>query len=198
MSVLLELCRTNKYDTDKFVTDNTVTTWISVKHSYVEAAYGKLFEKNLDIKNVLEIGIWKGGSHLLWRDYFPNATVTGIDVGHCNELTNQERIIQVITDAYTDQAVNLFDDGSFDIIIDDGPHTLHTMKYVVEKYLPKLSKNGILCIEDISEYSWLYELSNLVPIELRDCIKVYDLRKEDNKDDSILMVIDKGELNGKS
>ena len=36
--------------------------------------------KNSPIR-IFEIGIKKGGSLILWRDYFPNATVFGIDIG---------------------------------------------------------------------------------------------------------------------
>lgn len=195
---LLELCRTNQYDTDKFKTDNTIVKWTETKHSYVESAYGELFKRFRHTKNVLEIGVQSGGSHLLWRDYFPEASIVGMDIHFCDKIANQERIIQIVGDAYTERSVNLFKDNHFDIIIDDGPHKLHTMKYAIENYLPKLTENGIMCIEDIVEHSWLYELSNLVPENLKECIKVFDLREEDGKSDSILLVIDKGELNGKS
>jgi len=195
---LLELCRTNQYDTDKFKTDNTIVKWTESKHSYVESAYGELFKRFRNTKSVLEIGIQSGGSHLLWKDYFPEASIVGMDINFCEKIHSKERIIQILGDAYTERSVNLFRDNYFDIIIDDGPHKLHTMKYAIENYLPKLTENGIMCIEDIVEYSWLYELSNLVPENLKECIKVFDLREEDSKSDSLLLVIDKGELNGKS
>jgi hypothetical protein len=193
---LLELCRTNKYDTDKFSTDNTICTWVDKKHSYVESAYGELFKRFRLTKNILEIGVYTGGSHLLWRDYFPEATVVGIDIKHCDKLDHQSRIIEIVGDAYKNETLNLFKDDYFDIIIDDGPHTLDTMLFCVKNYLSKLSDNGIMCIEDIVEYSWLRQLSDAVPSELQKCIKVFDLRQIDEKSDSILMIIDKGELNG--
>jgi 23S rRNA U2552 (ribose-2'-O)-methylase RlmE/FtsJ len=193
---LLELCKTNLYDTDKFSTNNTIAKWIEVKHSYVESVYGELFKRIRLTKNVLEIGIWNGGSHLLWRDYFPEANIVGIDIKHCAALDNQSRIVQIIADAYTEQTSNLFKDDFFDLIIDDGPHTLESIKLAIQYYLPKLSENGMMCIEDIDEYSWLYQLSSIVPPEMQKCIKVFDLREKDKKKDSTLMVIDKGELNG--
>lgn len=193
---LLELCRKNIYDTDKFSTDNTIVKWTENKHSYVEAAYGDAFRRIRDAKNILEIGIYTGGSHLLWRDYFPNSTVIGVDIRLCNELTNQDRIIQVVGDAYCKEAVSMFQDNYFDLIIDDGPHTLDSMKYFVQNYLCKLKDNGILCIEDIMEFSWVYELSRLIPEEDQKHLKVYDLREEDGKSDSILLIIDRGVTNG--
>lgn len=193
---LLALCQKNIYDTDKFSTNNDIVKWVEVKHSYVEAAYGKAFERIRNAKNVLEIGTYTGGSHLLWRDYFPEATVVGIDVKLCDELLNQDRIIQVVGDAYCKEAVSMFQDNYFDLIIDDGPHTLDSMKYAIEHYLCKLKDDGIFCIEDIVEFSWVYGLSRLVPDEYQNHLKIYDLRERDGKGDSILLVIDKGVTNG--
>jgi predicted O-methyltransferase YrrM len=193
---LLDLCKTNKYETDKFAENNEICKWTEVKHSYVESAYGELFEGIRAAKNVLEIGILTGGSHLLWRDYFSEATIVGIDINPCVALLNQQRIVQITADAYSIETANLMKDNLFDLIIDDGPHTLSSMKRAIENYLPKLSKTGIMCIEDIAEYGWLYELSNIVPQEMQKCIKVFDLRVKDNKNDSILMIIDKGDING--
>jgi hypothetical protein len=193
---LLELCKTNQYDTDKFSENNQLAKWVSHKHSYVESAYGELFKRIRSTKQILEIGIWTGGSHLLWRDYFPEATIYGLDIAYCAAVANQPRIVQILADAYTEKTADLFKDGFFDLIIDDGPHTLQSMKLAINYYLPKLSETGIMCIEDIAEYGWLYQLSNLVPEHMQKCIKVFDLRKNDQKGDSILMVIDKGELNG--
>lgn len=195
-SALLDLCQKKSYETDKFSTKKTPAKHSYGNHSYIEYAYGNLFERIRSAKNVLEIGIWNGESHLLWQDYFPNAQIVGIDVNYCGAIENQPRITQLQKDAYCLETSNSFEDGKFDLIIDDGPHTFYSMKFFIQNYLPKVSKKGILCIEDISAYNWLYELSSLVPISMRECIKIYDLREKDNKNDSILMVIDKGALNG--
>ena len=50
------------------------------KHEY-EKVYEPDFEalKEQPI-NILDIGIWKGASMEAWLDYFPNATVYGIDI----------------------------------------------------------------------------------------------------------------------
>ena len=193
---LLEMCRTNLYDTDKFSTDNTAAEWARHKHSYVEYVYGEKFKRIRNAKNVLEIGIFNGGSHLLWRDYFPEATVYGIDIKHCSKLDNEPRIIQFTKDAYRQEVANEFADEFFDLIIDDGPHNLPSMLSFIQFYLPKLSNNGIMVIEDISELTWLNELSALIPLELREHSMAFDIREVDNKQDSILLLIDKGEMNG--
>ena len=73
----------NNYYTDK----NTV-------HSYLPV-YQKLFgHKN--VKNILEIGIQRGGSIKLWSDYFQNANVFGIDLTDeliCLDIKNKKKYI---------------------------------------------------------------------------------------------------------
>jgi hypothetical protein len=71
-------------------------------HSYLEL-YEKLLSPKKDTaKNVLEIGIGpvklqNGGSIKLWKDYFTNATVYGLDIipKDCvlDELVNDERVV---------------------------------------------------------------------------------------------------------
>jgi len=56
------------YDTDK------------VANRYLDV-YDPIFEPLVDkYITLLEIGVQKGGSLLFWRDYFPNATIVGIDI----------------------------------------------------------------------------------------------------------------------
>lgn len=56
-----------KYDTDK-------------GEGYLRV-YERFFYplKNAKV-NLLEVGVYKGGSLLLWRDYFPNGNIVGIDI----------------------------------------------------------------------------------------------------------------------
>ena len=69
------------------------------------------------------------------------------------------------------------------MILDDGPHTLESMKACIQLYLPLLA--------DIQSMEWLDELRNEVPPDLRKYIKTYDLRTVKNRHDDILFVIDK-------
>ena len=77
------------------------------------------------------------------------------------------------------------------MILDDGPHTLESMKACIQLYLPLLADDGILIIEDIQSMEWLDELRNEVSPDLRKYIKTYDLRTVKNRHDDILFVIDK-------
>ena len=53
-------------------------------HSYLPL-YQKLFEKKkYTAKNVLEIGIFFGGSIKLWSEYFTSSVIYGLDIMNIN------------------------------------------------------------------------------------------------------------------
>lgn len=177
--------------------DDTLTDK-NTYHSYLDT-YETLFASKKDtVKMVLEVGIQAGGSIKLWLDYFTNATIYGIDV---NALESKVPSILVDNpsvklynniDAYNsgfvmDTFVNM--GINFDILIDDGPHTLISMVHFIMRYLPLLKDDGILVIEDIPEYEWINILTEAVPVELRKFIQVFDLRKNKNRYDDIMFVI---------
>jgi len=125
-----------KYDTDKVN-----------GHCYGDA-YDELFSKydrNAPL-NILEVGTQKGGSLCAWKDYFPNAKVTGIDiVDVVKPEYRREDINYVISD------VKKFNsDDVYDIIIDDGSHFLEDVLCVVKNLKYKL-----LIIEDVQSTKWL-------------------------------------------
>jgi predicted O-methyltransferase YrrM len=179
-------------------------------HSYAEV-YDILFENiQYTAQNILEVGIDKGGSILLWMNYFRNANIYGID---CNSkecirkemlqnLKTEDRVVLLTSlDAYDKLAVNIVHAFSkhqfgisnplFDVIIDDGPHTLPSQKKFIELYSPLLSDYGILIIEDIQDINYLEELMESVPDELKRYVHVYDLRDAVGQYDDILFVINK-------
>jgi len=43
-------------------------------HSYLNLYENLLKSKKYSAKNILEVGIYKGGSIKMWKDYFVNAT----------------------------------------------------------------------------------------------------------------------------
>jgi hypothetical protein len=194
---LLEMCQYGNYDTDKFLESKIgfTRTWYWNRHAYVDEVYTFQFERIREqATNVLEIGIDLGGSILLWRDYFPNAQITGIDIKSCDAILNQERITNIVRDAYTKEYVDTLPNNSFDLIIDDGPHTLETMCFFIENYISKLKDTGIMVIEDIADASWLESLIKCIPEDLHRYTRIYDLRAKYNRLDELFIVIDRGVL----
>lgn len=167
-------------------------------HSYL-SIYEVLFSKYKEnAKNILEIGIAQGGSIKLWKDYFTNSTIYGIDIMNnkkiWNKLIHNNIILYTSQNAYDNQFVKTaFVDKNikFDVIIDDGPHTLISMINFIKLYAPLLTDTGILIIEDIQSYEWIHKLSQEVPDNLKQYIHTYDLRKNKNRYDDILFVISK-------
>ena len=107
----------------------------------------------------MEIGLGSGGSLILWSNYFEEVDITGIDSGADDRFTNcitntlsYGNIKLIACDAYNPNLVESLSD--FDIMIDDGPHTLQSHLWFLEYYLPKLKSNGVAIIEDIDDIRW--------------------------------------------
>jgi cephalosporin hydroxylase len=181
---------------DKII-DNNCTDKNTV-HSYLNT-YEKLLEKYKNKKNnILEIGIGSGGSIKLWNDYFPNSMIYSVDIEDrilCKEIKNMERIkLFIPSNAYDKNFIKSnFRNKNiiFNIIIDDGPHTLESMINCIELYLELLSDDGILIIEDVKSLEWCEILKNKIPSELKKNIKIFDLRKNKNRFDDILFTVTK-------
>lgn len=169
-------------------------------HSYLDLYETLLFSKKQTAKNILEIGICEGGSIKLWYDYFINATIYGLDIRKIkdvwNELKNKKRIKIGCFDAYNDDFVNKkLNNIKFDMVLDDGPHTLESMQKCIKLYSSLLADDGILIIEDVQSIEWLEILSNDTPESLKQFINVYDLRANKNRYDDIVFTINKNKIN---
>ena len=168
-------------------------------HSYLPLYQKLLINKKETAKNVLEIGIYHGGSIKLWNDFFKNATVYGLDIIHMNDvwegIKNKEKIIlHTSTDAYNKDffTTHLLNKNiKFDFMLDDGPHTLESMKQFIKLYSQIMTDDGILIIEDVQHVQWANELVMEVPKELRKFIKIYDLRRNKKRYDDLVFTIDK-------
>jgi hypothetical protein len=163
-----------------------------------------LASKRHTAKNVLEIGIGdfgekNGGSIKLWLDYFTNATVYGLDIlpieRVMDELINEPRVVlHTSVNAYNPIFFTLHflnKNIKCDFILDDGPHTLESMKLFIKLYSQIMTDDGILVIEDVQSWDWIEILTNEVPEELKPFVKAYDLRHNKNRYDDIVFTIDK-------
>jgi len=85
------------------------------------------------VKSVLEIGVADGASIRGWLDYFPNAKVFGMDAssdavgkyGDHHRWPSDKRFLPFMGDqADRQHLARLVEHGPWDIIIDDGGHTM--------------------------------------------------------------------------
>ena len=111
---------------------------------------------------MLEIGVNKGGSLDLWRDYFgPSATIFGIDIDpECaNHVTapNQVRVGSQDDPAFLKCVIDEL--GTPDIVLDDGSHIGRHQRVSFDVLFPLLKDNGLYIIEDTHTAYWhgLYE-----------------------------------------
>ena len=175
----------------------------STTHSYIDL-YNKLLFKIKDkALNVLEIGIgnWNdsvnGASILLWLKYFKQANIYAIDIISqqymINDIKNNDRIkIFSETNAYDNTFVNKeLSSIKFDMILDDGPHSLQSQLEFIKLYSPLLAENGILIIEDVQNIEHFNDLIDETPDDLKKYIKTYDLRHKKARNDDLVFTIDK-------
>ena len=159
-----------------------MTTDKNTKHSYF-SHYEKMFNKfnKNDNLNILEIGVQTGGGLLFLNKHFPNADILGIDINFepfDKKILKNENIKIIEANGYDNNFIkkkfsnnNIF----FDIIIDDGPHTVESQIFAIDNYSKLLKKNSILVIEDVA----LYKREN----KKGECIK--ELKLEKNLQDYI-------------
>jgi len=159
-------------------------------HDYIDGYYNNEFTpKKDDNLNLLEIGVNRGYSVELWRAFFSHILIVGLDniKEYSGEYTN---VLYRVTDAYTNDELEFYEDGIFDYIIDDGPHKVETQLFSINNYYDKLKLSGKLIIEDIQTDNDLRTLVNRCK-ELNYEHKVFDLRQNKGRYDDIILEITK-------
>lgn len=174
----------------------TLNDWATDKgtiHDYINAYYTNEFHNTKSTtEKVLEIGIWNGGCLRLWKEWFTNAQITGMDV---HELVPtlfgepQEGIEIIIKDGYQQETIDSFPNDTYDYIIDDGPHTLESMVIAVKQYLPKVKPGGKLIIEDVQDIEWIKVLEDAIDKELSVEWKTFDMRDNKGRYDDIIFEV---------
>lgn len=173
--------------------------------SYVDKFYEKECKKltRKDHIRILEIGVRHGASITLWSEYFKNVEITGIDnfvdSSINRDLPVNERWLShdnftlVSEDAYISETARRLV-GNFDIIIDDGPHTLTSQLDAVDLYLDKLSEKGVMVIEDIQKYGGLVLLFFIGKVPVNFNLDVHDFRLHKSGSDNMLVTVRRSNL----
>jgi len=155
---------------------------VKILHDYIPVYEQFLKERRFSIQRVLEIGIgstengqmshilhtgYKTGNSLrCWRDYFPNATIHGVDIYPCD--INEPRIQTSVVDQSNEQQLQALE-GPFDLIIDDGSRVYEHQILSFNVLESKLSTGGMYVIEDINEnYKHLFKENMFYNVHLFD------------------------------
>ena len=191
--------------------DNLIEYYGSDKNlSSYNLVYSKCFKDiRHKVTNVLEIGLGTlllnnsfsfsgntqhyphykpGGSLRVWKDYFPNATIHGVDIEEDCRI-HEERI-----DTFIFSSMNLHQCKSnlfnfkYDIIIDDGDHSAISQLITFKNLAPLLKEGGMYFIEDLGGYQGYEEpdgtwykpqLLGEFKQELENTAKKYNLQVSD-------------------
>ena len=128
-------------------------------HHYFEVYdrhFGKFVGKN---PNILEIGVYKGGSLEMWNDYFGSGChIDGVDI--LERSREAGKLFDNVTVTLGDQADRNFwgefrkTAPKFDIIIDDGGHTMEQQIVTFQEMYNHMSPNAVYLCEDLHTSYW--------------------------------------------
>lgn len=107
--------------------------------------------------HLLEIGVHKGGSQRLWREYFgESAVIFGVDIdprcARLDGLSGRVRIGSQDDSAFLKSVVAEM--GGIDIVVDDGSHVAAHQIATFETLFPMLSADGLYVCEDLHTSYW--------------------------------------------
>ena len=146
-------------DADSGFYSQQLPTDKQTKHSYAEGVYDKVMApyQLLPSVGVLEIGVKKGGSIKLWREYFgDSARIFGSDIDAAVPSFPSDVGIKVLIMDSTDPVAVQQSFGKrphqLDVIIDDGCHKLTCIRDTFDNMIPLLKETGVYIIEDYPDY----------------------------------------------
>ena len=143
-----KLLNATNYDTDK------------AEHNHYLRNYEEYFQPLVDQEvKLLELGVYKGGSLLLWRDFFTSGVVVGLDLNAVDVPDESGRIRvyqgQQEDTELLDRIANENAPEGFDIVIDDCSHigelTRISFWHLFDNHL---KSGGIYVIEDWGTGYW--------------------------------------------
>jgi hypothetical protein len=104
-----------------------------------------------DARTVLEIGVGYGGSLRMWREYFPNAIVHGLDCDAVAASDDPRIVIHRGDQADRRDLARLARDlgDECDLIVDDGGHTMRQQQVSLGVLFDRLRPGGVYVLEDL-------------------------------------------------
>lgn len=205
----------DKYGSDKGESDSKNNPYPWPSHNYADI-YELMFRlRRNDVKLLIECGLGTnnpnlrstmgssgkpGASLRLWRDYFINANIIGIDID-AEILFQEERITTFHCDQTSKKSISKFvqnaslSDASCDIIIDDGLHEFHAGKTLFEGLSNYLADDGIYVIEDVNHVDYISYKDYFLEISDMYSAHFFNLRRPTQAHDgnNRLVVIRKNE-----
>eukprot|EP00241_Pyramimonas_parkeae_P021991 CAMPEP_0114286960 /NCGR_PEP_ID=MMETSP0059-20121206/6026_1 /TAXON_ID=36894 /ORGANISM="Pyramimonas parkeae, Strain CCMP726" /LENGTH=251 /DNA_ID=CAMNT_0001408015 /DNA_START=109 /DNA_END=861 /DNA_ORIENTATION=- len=126
------------------------------QYQYIYPRFLNRFRRSVAPVRMLEIGYFEGSSMKLWRQYLPKAHISAMDI----KDIPPEQLVPHITYHRADQTSPDANkaiceaDGPFDIIIDDGAHTMVSIRTSLQVLLSCVKKGGYFIVEDLHTAYW--------------------------------------------
>ena len=121
--------------------------------------------RNDNIK-LLEIGIGMKGSLRMWKEYFPNGDIFGVDIDS-GKLFQEERIQTFIIDQNNIESLQSLEQYSpYDIIIDDGGHVMSQQINSLCILFNFVKPGGYYIVEDVCTSYWSHFGGEYPPTKL--------------------------------
>lgn len=185
--LLLILIKTN----ETFIEDDFKPDFISI--------YNKKLERYLTTniaKNILLIGSISQKKLDFFMNYFNDAIIYVYNEDHVEYKNINENIIQNDDYPYKiDEITKLKDNNKyFDIIITQGQVSIDNFIFVAKNYIDLLEKDGIIIFENIQTIDSIGKIIDSIPLNIKNKIEVYDLRRVNGKYDNICITLDKNNL----
>ncbi len=164
-------------------------------HSYIDV-YEEILKPYRGKVNFLEIGLFSGNSLRMWEQYFNEGKCTGIDISDqphgglqdlrpmINEGTHN---IFIMDGTKKEDIEKNFKGVKFDVIIDDGSHSIDHQLESYKHFKSHLAKGGIYIIEDVQDIDSTKDL--FLNLDPKKNIEILDRRKIKNRYDDVLVVI---------
>jgi hypothetical protein len=130
-----------RYKTDKASSD----------HNYLSSYEEFLPVKREDSFTFVEIGVFRGASALMWSEWFPNASVVGLDVKPPKLRSTPKNLTLVVGNATIDITVERLSKKFVAplVVLDDGSHLWDQQRAALQRFWPWLKSGGIYIIEDL-------------------------------------------------
>lgn len=158
-----------KYDTDK---SSTGHNYLSTYESWLQG---------LQVKELLEIGIFKGGSLRMWAEYYPDAKIWGID-NDKGWLINEGNIHSELINQGDEGELKVFwelNQLDPDLVIDDGSHKWVDQMVSFFTIFPKLKSGAVYILEDLHSSKHLdYNNGPIAPLWLFRNVEVFRMIKD--------------------
>lgn len=117
--------------------------------------------------SLLELGVHSGHSLLLWREYLPEAQITGLDLRAPPENITGLDNVTYICGSQEDSAVldaTSVKHGPFDLIVDDASHVGRLTKVSYLRLIGHLKPGGLYIFEDIAASTKLPDWPDFAPM----------------------------------